>query len=124
MARATQARRLLPAGVDAGCGTREAPLASKALAVDRPPARTRYEVAPAYPRGALESRRDGEVSVQAELTEHGTLVHPALVGTQTLDDELAQAALGAFELWRFSPLVQAGCPARVRLTLSSRFRSD
>lgn len=124
LARATQAMRLLPAGVDSGCGTREAPLASRALPVDRPPARTRYEVAPAYPREALESKRSGVVSVQAEVTEHGTLVQAALVGTQTLDDDLARAALGAFELWRFSPLVQAGCPARVRLTLGSRFRAD
>ena len=93
--------------------------------MDRPPARTRYEVAPAYPREALWNRSaDGVVAVEAELTEHGTLVHAALVGTQTLDDELARAALGAFELWRFSPLVQAGCPARVRLTLGSRFRAD
>ena len=123
-ARASQAVRLLPAGVDAGCGTREAPMASRAQAVDRPPARTRHEVAPVYPRGALESKRDGVVEVEAELTEHGTLAQAALVGTRTLDDELARAALGAFELWRFSPLVQAGCPARVRLTLGSRFRAE
>lgn len=123
-ARAAQARRLLPAGIDGGCGIREAVAASPALAVERPPARTKYEVPPAYPRGALEGKRGGAVEVRAQLSEHGTVVEMELTGAATLDDELARAAFGAFALWRFSPLVQGGCPARVGLTLRSRFRAE
>lgn len=122
--RAGQALRLMPLGVTGGCGTREAPMASPARRVERPPTRTRYEVVPAYPRAAREARTDGEVRVEAELTEHGTLVAPSLVGRQTTDDEFARATLGAFGLWRFTPLVQDGCPVRARLTLGSRFRFE
>lgn len=120
--RAAQARRLLPAGLDGGCGVREAAEASKALEIERPPARTSYDIRPMYPRAALEAKAEDTVKVAADLTEHGTLVNLALVGTHTTGDEFARAALGAFELWRFTPPVQAGCPTRVRLTLGSRFR--
>lgn len=120
--RAAQAGRLLPAGLDGGCGVREAAEASTALEVDRPPARTGYEVKPVYPRAALEAKTDDTVKVTADLTEHGTLVNLALVGTHITSDDVARAALGAFELWRFTPPVQAGCPVRAHLTLGSRFR--
>lgn len=122
--RAAQALRLLPAGLDGGCGVREAAKASKGSAVQRPPARTGYDVKPVYPRGAMERGADAAVQVRAVLTEHGTLDELALVGTHTTSDEFARAALGAFELWRFTPMFQDGCPVRVDLTLRSRFNAS
>lgn len=40
------------------------------------------------------------------------------------NDGFARAALGAFALWRFTPMIQAGCPVRANIRLGSRFATQ
>ncbi|MEZ5293862.1 MAG: TonB family protein [Vicinamibacterales bacterium] len=80
-------------------------------------------VNPEYPPAELARFRGGEVLLQGEVTEHGTVTALRWVGGVE-DANLVAAARGAASLWRFRPTIVEGCPARreVRIAMSFEIR--
>ncbi len=121
--RVAQARRLLPAGLDGGCGVREIPSLGGpgGRLPERLPRRARYAALPVYPEEQQARGAGGEIQIAGEITEHGTLIDLTTESDAIGDGNLKAAAFGAAGLWRYRPAVLDGCPTRVRLTLSIQF---
>lgn len=78
-------------------------------------------VAPLYPRRLLERVKEGTVTLQATVTEHGTLEGVQLVSPRNPPREFVTASLAAASLWRFAPATLDECPIRLDVTLQMKF---
>jgi TonB family protein len=83
------------------------------------PPRAVRTVAVLDPRGARSRIRQGTVVLDVVLQEDGT---PRIVRIlQSLDADLDDAAVRAFEQWRFSPATESGRPVKVRMNAEVTF---
>lgn len=78
------------------------------------------QVIPHYPRGAMQAREQGVVTVVGVVTEHGTITDLSM--DLGLSEELRLAAVTAVSLWRFSPATQDGCPIATKVTVEMSFQ--
>jgi len=77
-------------------------------------------VPPAYPEAARKSRLQGIVTVRGVITREGTVQSAqVLSGVAPLLDN---AALRAFEQWKYQPATLNGKPVPVYLTATMTFR--
>ena len=82
-----------------------------------------HRVAPVYPPQALLLRLQGTVNLLAAITEQGTVGDvKVLDGPPTL----AQSAVEAVKLWRYSPFVLDGKPVKtdIKISVDFKFPSD
>jgi TonB family protein len=82
-----------------------------------------HRVAPVYPPQALLLRLQGTVTLMAAITEQGTVGDvKVLDGPPTL----AQSAVEAVKLWRYSPFVLDGKPVKtdIKISVDFKFPSD
>lgn len=119
-ARADQAVRLLPAGLQDACGVRAAPLVNLNKDPRGTLPRLLHNVQPIYPTPQLALGVTGLVTLRGELTEHGTLRDLERVDGTT-DATLIAASFGAAGLWRFVPARVDGCPARSPILIEMSF---
>jgi hypothetical protein len=120
--RMTQARALMPSGVNDSCVV--SPQRNDAGAVKPTAPRKVYEIEPAYPSDQLRSRRDAVIVFEGEITEHGTLINPNMKAPADPPEDFASAAQLAFGQWRFAPSILNGCPVRVMMTFTTQFKVD
>jgi TonB family protein len=71
-----------------------------------------------YPPGALQSRVQGQVALQAEIDKNGDVVSLALISGDPL---LAPAALEAVKQWKYKPYLLNGQPVTVETTVIVNF---
>ena len=76
---------------------------------------------PRYPEASRRARKEGQVVIEAVITERGEVISPRVVQS-TADSTLNEAALQAVRQWRYQPARVRGQPARVYLTLQVTFR--
>lgn len=122
-ARAEQARRLLPPGVDGGCGVKP-PASSAGRVPEQAPRRTGYLVRPIYPGEQQQRGAGGQIAIAAQLTEHGTVINLTTQSDKIGDDNLKAAAFGASGLWRYKSAVVGGCPVPVGVVLGIEFTME
>ncbi len=120
VARSAQARRLLPLGLDGGCGVRP-PSSLAGHVAEQMPRRTTYAVQPVYPDEQQQSGAGGRITIAAEVTEHGTVVAMTTESDKIGDGNLKAAAFGAAGLWRYKSAVVGGCPVPVLVILGIEF---
>jgi TonB family protein len=80
------------------------------------------QVAPMFPANDLSDGHAGVVWVEAELTEHGTVIRPRIIDPSDMSPSLKAAAASAFTLWRFQPSMSDGCGARTVVKLQTSFK--
>jgi protein TonB len=76
---------------------------------------------PIYPAAALRRRLEGDVTLQIEIDERGSLEHAGVIrssGYNILDE----AAVAAVHKWTFAPAVEDGRPKRANAELPISFR--
>jgi TonB family protein len=78
-----------------------------------------HRVAPVYPAQALLLRLQGTVTLQAAITEQGTVGEVKVLGGPPT---LAQSAVEAVKHWRYSPFVLDGKPVRTDIKISVDFK--
>lgn len=118
--RAAQARRLLPPGLDGGCGVTP-PTNTWNSKAEKMPQRTRYVVMPLYPDEQQQRGAGGQIAIAAEITEHGTVTNMTSESDKIADGNLKAAAFGAAGLWRYKSAVVGGCPVPIGLVLGIEF---
>jgi hypothetical protein len=116
-ARAEQSRRLMPPGVSDACST-ASPSAFRGNLQRVTPPRRIYEFEPPYPGRAVLDQKEAIAIVEAEVTEHGTMVRPS---PRAGSGEFQVAAQQAVLLWRFVPARAGGCSVPVRFTVTVQF---
>ncbi len=121
--RAAQALRLLPAGLEGGCGVKP-PSPEGEGRVEQMPKKANYELLPLYPEAQQRRGAGGQIAIAAELTEHGTVTNMTVGTDQIGDDNLKAAALGAGGLWRYKSAVVGGCPVPISLVLGIQFSME
>jgi len=84
----------------------------------RPPAKL-HDVKPVYPQAAQVARVQGVVIVEAIIDANGRVADVRVLRSIPLLDG---AALDAVKQWQFEPMVVAGEPRAVRMTLTVNFR--
>lgn len=117
-ARAAQSRRLMPPGVSDACSTNSVTASHGNLQALTPPRRI-YEFHPPYPGRAALDQKEAVAVVEADLTEHGTMVRPS---PREGNGDFQIAAQQAVLLWRFEAARSGGCPVPVRFTVTVQFR--
>ena len=100
-----------------------APAPSQArIAVDKPPV-PRRRIKPEYPRGARERGEEGDVTLELDISESGTVNDVRIIASCGFA-ELEQAAIQTVKHARFTPARRgnAKVPATARLTLTFRLK--
>ncbi len=77
------------------------------------------KVQPAYPKQALQARRQGSVQLQATVTKEGKVSN---VKTLSGDPLLARAAIDAVKQWEYKPYYLNGQPTEVQTQITVNFR--
>jgi len=77
-----------------------------------------HQVAPVYPPEARNSRLEGVVILQAVIGKDGRIKDLRLLSGRK---ELAPAAIGAIQQWRYRPYLLAGNPVEVETTITVKF---
>lgn len=77
------------------------------------------QVAPVYPDAARRSRIEGTVVLLAIISKEGTIADLKVISGPK---ELAAAALGAVQQWRYRPYLLMGEPVEVQTTVQVNFR--
>jgi TonB family protein len=83
----------------------------------RPPTKV-FDVRPVYPAAAQSSHVTGTVTVEATLSENGTVIDAKVVRSIPLLD---QAALDSVRQWMYTPTLLNGVPVRVLVTVTVKF---
>ena len=100
-----------------------APAPSQArIAVDKPPI-PRRRIKPEYPRGARERGEEGDVTLELDISESGTVNDVRIIASCGFA-ELEQAAIQTVKHARFTPARRGNSkvPATARLTLTFRLK--
>ena len=100
-----------------------APAPSQArIAVDKPPV-PRRRIKPEYPRGARERGEEGDVTLELDISESGTVNDVRIIASCGFA-ELEQAAIQTVKRARFTPARRGNSkvPATARLTLTFRLK--
>ena len=92
------------------------------VAVDKPPS-PRRRIKPEYPKGARQRGEEGDVTLELDITEDGTVDGVRIVDSCGFP-ELEQAAIQAVKHARFTPARRgsANVPSTARLTLTFRLK--
>jgi len=77
-----------------------------------------HKVNPVYPVEARQARIQGVVILQAEISEEGRIVNLRLISGAP---EMAKAAIGAVEQWRYKPYMLMGKPVAVQTQVQVNF---
>lgn len=77
-----------------------------------------HQVAPVYPSEARNSRIEGTVVLQAVIGKDGRIKDLRLISGRK---ELASAAIGAVQQWRYKPYLLAGNPIEMQTTITVKF---
>ena len=77
------------------------------------------EVKPQYTEGAMKRKVQGTVELSAVVRENG--LPDTLTVIRSLDDELDQKAIEAFQQWRFKPGTLEGQPVAVSVNVELTF---
>jgi len=78
-------------------------------------------VEPAYPEAARRSRAEGQVIVEAIISDRGEVQDPRIVRPVS-NGLLNESAIRAVRQWRYRPAVVRGKPVRVYVTVTVTFR--
>lgn len=100
-----------------------APAPSQArIAVDKPPV-PRRRIKPEYPRGARERGEEGDVTLELDISESGTVNDVRIIASCGFA-ELEQAAIQTVKRARFTPARRGNSkvPASARITLTFRLK--
>jgi TonB family protein len=79
-----------------------------------------HQVRPVYPRAALQHYEQGTVVLQAIIGKDGVIKDLHIISSPS--DDLAKAAMGAVEQWRYRPYVLNGEPVEVDTTINVNFK--
>jgi|SRR5579863_4694576 TonB family protein len=77
-----------------------------------------HKVNPIYPNEARRAHVQGEVILRAEISKEGRIVNLRLISGP---EELAPAAIGAVQQWRYKPYLLMGNPVEVETTIQVNF---
>jgi TonB family protein len=77
-----------------------------------------HKVNPIYPVKARQAHIQGTVVLQADISTEGRIVNLRLISGP---EELAPAAIGAVQQWRYRPYLQKGEPVEVQTTVQVNF---
>lgn len=78
-----------------------------------------YKVNPVYPYEARQARIQGTVLLQAEINKEGRIANLRLISGPP---ELASAAIGAVQQWRYRPYLLAGQPVEIETQIQVNFQ--
>jgi TonB family protein len=78
-----------------------------------------HKVNPIYPVKARQAHIQGTVVLQAEISTEGRIVNLRLISGP---EELAPAAIGAVQQWRYRPYLLMGNPVEVETTIQVNFK--
>jgi TonB family protein len=78
-----------------------------------------HKVSPVYPYEARQARIQGIVLLQAEINTEGRIANLRLISGPP---ELASAAIGAVQQWRYRPYLLAGQPVEVETQIQVNFQ--
>jgi TonB family protein len=78
-----------------------------------------HKVNPIYPVKARQEHIQGTVVLQAEISREGRIVNLRLISGP---EELAPAAIGAVQQWRYRPYLLMGNPVEVETTIQVNFK--
>ncbi|HEY2383349.1 MAG TPA: energy transducer TonB [Terriglobia bacterium] len=92
-------------------------LAPRTLRVE--PARLLKKMIPVYPQIARTARVEGDVTIQADITESGRLENVSAIDGHPL---LIDSAVEAVRQWRYAPARLNGAPTRSSVNVTVRFR--
>jgi protein TonB len=77
-----------------------------------------HKVNPIYPSAARRAGVQGTVVLQAEISKEGRIVNLRLISGP---EELAPAAIGAVQQWRYRPYMLKGNPVEVETLIQVNF---
>ena len=101
------------------------PLLAGQEGVSTPRSLPEFRVQPHYPEALRAAGIEGNVMLQAVLTESGDVSEIELLGSSQPDyPELAASAIEAVRQWRYEPAEQNGVPVEVYFTISIDFKLD
>lgn len=79
-------------------------------------------VAPLYPSGAFDQRRDGAVALEAVIDERGSVAELCVIELIGGDMEFAEAAISAVRQWKYEPAELDGQPVASRFIVVVSFK--
>ena len=122
--RAEQSGRLTPSGISQGCATRPAAVITpQEIGPSRTAAKPVFRPPLIYPKSELLSQHSDVILMEAEVTEHGTVVRPKHKSPADASDDFTLSSQLALQLWRFEPAMADGCPARMQATFEFAFQA-
>jgi TonB family protein len=78
-----------------------------------------HKVNPVYPMEARQARIQGTIILQAQISKEGKIVNLSLISGPP---ELAPAAIGAVQQWRYKPYLLQGLPVEVDTQIQVNFQ--
>jgi hypothetical protein len=107
----------MPKGLTSACATDPPTIGGgRPVALTQP--KKVFDFKPPYPGRAIQSSEEAVVTLDGELTEHGTIARPTPISGE---GEFRIAAQQAALLWRFDPPRADGCAVPAKMTVRVEF---